>query len=85
MSREPSRADRENLRRWMGRAPVGGTLTFQRADTKRIVTIRADRLDPILLLHSLRRHASRAGYGAQWYGEIRQRAISPVHLPEDIR
>lgn len=39
-------------------------------------------LDPMELLKQARQHA-RSAFGATRYGEIRQRAVSPVHLPAD--
>lgn len=40
-------------------------------------------IDPIVLLRSARRGARFPGQPAMRYGEIRQRVVSPVLLPED--
>lgn len=39
-------------------------------------------IDPLLILKQRRQHA-RCSWGARPYGEMRQRAFSPVNLPRD--
>ncbi|MFT3806076.1 hypothetical protein [Arenimonas sp.] len=43
--------------------------------------VRTRPLDPMDVLAEARRNAFSASWGAQWYGSLRQRIVSPVLLP----